>query len=370
MRCKRGIITVLSPAPCTEIDAKSPSIELLLQTSEVIALTVCCVNWDGTRYFDQTVTTLTPSADTPTPIQFPTAAFPHGPLTVRILVGDPVQPLDICNLQLYNRGGIAHKEGISAFDTPVGAKDMHLVYADDFDRMPLISASRTDADYYSHKPGGGDFSRFPFSDFESEKNPFFHTDTYFRIRADQKKNSSGLISCVKADGSGFEAAAPCYFECRFMAPNAIGSWPAFWLLTNHVKRGNIVPVDELDTIEAYGLEDLDHQNRIGYYVTSHRWNQDKAESIDPEHFIDMRSIGTGLLWDACFHTYGTRITADETVYFCDDIPVYAHPTQSVSKEYPFYFMLNLAVGGNGWPYDISQYGQIELFADFIRVYAG
>ena len=33
-------------------------------------------------------------------------------------------------------------------------------------------------------------------------------------------------------------------------------------------------------------------------------------------------------------------------------------------------MLNLAVGGNGWPVDLSRYGKIDLYADFIRVYAG
>lgn len=34
------------------------------------------------------------------------------------------------------------------------------------------------------------------------------------------------------------------------------------------------------------------------------------------------------------------------------------------------FMLNLAVGGNGWPVDLSRYGIIDLYADYVRVYAG
>ncbi len=46
------------------------------------------------------------------------------------------------------------------------------------------------------------------------------------------------------------------------------------------------------------------------------------------------------------------------------------PTQPVSKVYPFYFMLNLAVGGNGWPVDLSRYEIIDLYADFVRVFAG
>lgn len=370
MRCKRGLIALLYPAPLTEVGVETPYLDIGLRVAEAVSVTVRCVNWDGSAYVDQTVATLTPAPDEETVISFPIHKLPHGPLTVRIYAGDTDAPLDICNLQLYNHGGIGHKEGIAAFDTPVGAQGMSPVFADDFDQMPDISATRTDATYYAHKPGGGDFSQLPFSDPESSRNPFFHTDTYFRIHADWRTKGAGLISSVMADGTGFEAKAPCYFECRFLAPNAIGSWPAFWLLTNHVKRGQAVPVDELDTIEAYGLEDLDHQNRIGYYVTSHRWNQGKQETTDPANFIDMRKIGNGLLWDACFHTYGTRITSEETTYYCDDIPVYRHPTQPISKEYPFYFMLNLAIGGNGWPVDLSRYQTVALFADFIRVYAG
>ncbi len=83
----------------------------------------------------------------------------------------------------------------------------------------------------------------------------------------------------------------------------------------------------------------------------------------------MRNLGNRLGWDACFHTYGTLVTESETVYTCDNIPVFRHPTQPVSKEEPFFFMLNLAVGGNGWPVDLSRYGMIDLYADFIRVYA-
>ena len=248
---------------------------------------------------------------------------------------------------------------------------LKLAFLDDFDGPELgISAFRRDARYYCHKPGGGDFSRIPFADFESPGNPFSRKDTYLRIRADVQKNTTGLISSALADGSGFEAKAPCYFECRMLCPNAVGTWPAFWLLTNHAARGNGVPVDELDTIEAYGLEDPDHQNQNGYYVTSHRWNQGKRETTDPSFFIDMRGIGNRLGWDACFHTYGTLITEAETVYTCDGIPVYRHPPQPVSKERPFFFMLNLAVGGNGWPVDLSRYGTVDLWADFVRVYAG
>ncbi|MDB5352974.1 MAG: hypothetical protein JWN86_4221, partial [Planctomycetota bacterium] len=84
---------------------------------------------------------------------------------------------------------------------------------------------------YDHKPPNGfqDFSVHVFSGHESPKNPFTRVDSYLRIRADDRAKSSGLISSLKNDGSGIKVSAPCYFECRFLGPNAVGTWPGFWL---------------------------------------------------------------------------------------------------------------------------------------------
>ena len=364
----RQTIVVLSPTPCSIITGSTPI--YLRVTHPIGQLTVLCArpNAAGTDYIDDIVAVLPMEHDTESFV-FPAEQYPHGPITLRIC-GGTGEDRDVYHLQLYNRAGTPFLQSASNIPAPPLADGTKLVFFDDFDTPDLsISAHRRDVRYYCHKPGGGDFSQFPFTDFESEHNPFSQIDTYLRIRADHAARTTGLISSVLADGSGFEASAPCYFECRMLCPNAIGSWPAFWLLTNHVARGKHIPTDELDIIEAYGLADLDHQNQYGYYMTSHRWNQDKHETTDPESYFDMRTFGNGLGWDACFHTYGTCITEEETVYTCDNIPLYRHPTQPVSRTDPFYFMLNLAVGGNGWPVDISRYGIIDLYADYIRVYA-
>ena len=73
-----------------------------------------------------------------------------------------------------------------------------------------------------------------FSGHDSPKNPFAQVDSYLRIRASDKTQSSGLISSMKNDGSGIKVTLPCYFECRFIGPNAIGTWPGFWLMTDYM----------------------------------------------------------------------------------------------------------------------------------------
>lgn len=314
-------------------------------------------------------------------ITFPADQFPHGPLTIR-LSGANETSRDNCYLQVYNTGGKPAQAGVPA-TAPPAAKDMKLVFADDFDD-PRLSITRDGkgARYASHKPGGGDFSGLPFADHENaERTPFSQRDTYLRIRADQNKNVAGLISSVDMEGKGITAKAPCYFECRFIAPNASGTWPAFWIITNRIGE-KVRFSDELDVMEGYGGEGPKNPNARGkYMVTTHYWSQgpggkgrDTTQEGAGEKRIWMYELqnGKSSSWFESFHTYGVYVGLDETIYYCDDVPVHRHKTARVSKQYPFQFMINLAVGGaSRWPIDLSRYGGIaDMYVDYVRVYQG
>lgn len=311
---------------------------------------------------------------------FPADRYPHGPLTLRISArgGDAS---DNCYLQVYNVGGVSWNEGMPE-GPPPAAEGMRLVFADDFAGPLSISATDVSAAYYSHKPphGSTDFSVHRFSDYESPRNPFAQRDTYLRIRADDRSRSSGLISSVKNDGSGVTAQAPCYFECRFLGPNAPGSWPAFWLMTNYMlgwKGGETRPSDELDVIEAYGGEGPGHPNfGFGYQVAAHAWGQPDVQKAIADPFFKKYSpvrfseFGIPSTWFETFHVYGCKITDTDTIYYCDNIEVARHPTMPLSKKEPLFFFINLATGG-GWPVDLARYhGVIDMYVDYVRVYQG
>ena len=114
----------------------------------------------------------------------------------------------------------------------------------------------------------------PFGDHENKQTtPFAPRDTYLRIRADEAKNTTGLIASIGQDGKAITATAPCYFECHFIALSAEGTWPAFWVMTNQViAEGDNPGTDELDVIEAYGGEGPGNPNAPdSYRVVSHNW---------------------------------------------------------------------------------------------------
>jgi hypothetical protein len=309
---------------------------------------------------------------------FPADSFPHGPLTVTI-AGAVGNFKDNCYLQLYNKGGVSWNEGLPK-DPPPAAAGMKLVFADDFSGLLSIGEDAK-ATYYDHKPPHGwqDFSTIPFTSFNRPNNPFSQVDTYLRIRASEKAKSAGLLSSLKNDGSGVTATMPCYFECRLVGPNAIGTWPAFWLLTTPDKaKGANQGCDELDIIEAYGGEGPGEPNADDtYMITPHCWNQGAdGKAIETKNFralhnpCHLRKFGIPSTFFETFHTYAVKITETDTIYYCDNIEVGRHETQPLSKQRPFFFLINLATGG-GWPVDLSRYGGVvDMYVDYVRVWQG
>ncbi len=309
-------------------------------------------------------------------IVFPANRFPRGPITISVSASHGAKRNNYY-LMVYNAGGVAWHQGAPR-EAPPQAKGMKLVFLDDFDKPELsISRDGKGTTYTSHKPGGGDFSTVPFSDHENKQTtPFSQRDTYLRLRTDQHKKTAGLISALRMDGTGITVNAPCYFECRFIAQSAPGTWPAFWIMTQDIYKGLKEPVDELDIIEAYGGEGPGHPNQKGYWIASHYWNQapDGGKDYTQPRFygqIKMTELGDGnrATWYESFHTYGVLVGEEDTIYYCDNIEVTRHKTARLSGSRPLFFFINFATGG-GWPVDLSQYdGIVDMYVDYVRVYA-
>jgi hypothetical protein len=308
-------------------------------------------------------------------IVFPADRFPRGPMSIRVSASHGSRTSNYY-LMVYNEGGVSWHQGAPS-EPPPQAEGMKLVFIDEFDKPELsISRDGRGTTYTSHKPGGGDFSTIPFSDHENKQTtPFSQRDTYLRIRIDQHKNTAGLISALRMDGTGITVNAPCYFECRFIAQTAPGTWPAFWVMTQDIHKGLREPVDELDIIEAYGGEGPGHPNQTGYWIASHYWNQGPNGGKDysqPRFYdqIKMTELGDGnrATWYETFHTYGVLVGEEDTIYYCDNIEVARHKTARLSGSRPLFFFINFATGG-GWPVDLSQYdGIVDMYVDFVRVY--
>ena len=330
---------------------------------------------------------------------FPADAFPNGPTTIRIHAKDDTNRQDICELQLFNLGGFPWRQGLPKEDPP-GAKGMALVFADDFDGPLSISPDGRGARYAAHKTGGGDFSGWQFSDPVADGYPFSQRDTWLRIHASKPfggTGRSGILSSLRADGTGVCVPVPSYFECRFVAHSAPGSWPAFWTLTRGTlgmdptnplyEERKAAGTDELDIIEAYGGYGKGNPNSGGFYSqVTHFWGQERPAWANPKlpdgsdnpdyrptsFRTDTLQLGERSSWSWTPHTYGLAITETDTVYYFDNIEVGRHPTGPVSLSQPAWFLINYAIGGiSGWKIDMERYGnRSDMWVDFVRVYSG
>jgi len=305
--------------------------------------------------------------------------FPNGPINVRIFAQNEAGKKDICELQLFNTGGVKWNQGIPDRIPPaIEGKGLKLIFEDDFDGPLSISADGRGARYSSRKPRMGDFSGWQFTEPIADGKPFSQQGTWLRIAArkdeDSPKGRSGLIASVNFDGEGVWAKAPAYLECRFTAQSATTTWPAFWTITQVDRYGRKVPGDELDIIEAYGGNGPGRPNHPGYSLVTHPWRQTNPDGSKKKHpgtKVPMMELGGKSYWSTTFHTYAVFIGEKDTVYYFDDIEVFRHPSNDISVKYPHLFLINLALGGiSGWPIDMSRYNEgTDMWVDYVRVYA-
>ena len=105
---------------------------------------------------------------------------------------------------------------------------------------------------------------------------------------------------------------------------------------------NGTTADEIDVIEAYGGEGLRNPNAPLIYEAG---------------------------WAYIPHTYGLLVTRQDFVFYLDNVEVRRTPATPVAENHPMYFMVDLAIGGNGWPVDLARYGNVvDMYVDFIRAY--
>jgi hypothetical protein len=361
------MVSVLSPAYCADVGG---STTISFVAPGFVSATAKCWQSGPTWGNDTTIATMTLTGTNGAgSFVFPAASYPHGPIAIRITGTDGKAVGDTCFLQLYNTGGVSWNEGVpSTPPSAASAAGLSLVYQDDFTSMPSMSPVGAGYTYGSSR-FSLDNSTIPFTDVSSPNNPFLQRDTYLRIRCSSNQMSAGYLCSRHWDGSGFMVPQPCYMECRFIAPSAEGTWPAFWTCTTSDTNGY---VDEEDIIEGYGGDGGGQPTNgtLNYNASSHEWGQTGIPSN--EHIADlvnMAATGGSSGWAYTAHVYGMLVTGSTTTFYLDNIQIGSKVTSPMSVTNPFYFMVNLAAGG-GWPVDLSRYGGIaDMYVDYVRVYA-
>ena len=152
-----------------------------------------------------------------------------------------------------------------------------------------------------------------------------------------------------------------YMEARLKLPTGKGIWPAFWMLGSNIDKVGWPLAGEIDIMEYVGREP--HMS----YATLH------TSAAHGEHGNGKKTEFKNL--EEGFHVFGVDWTKDQITFYVDDKPVHTFAPKEKSQEVwpynqPFYFILNVAVGGNfgGMDVDNTIFPQ-EYTIDYIRVYS-
>jgi len=149
-------------------------------------------------------------------------------------------------------------------------------------------------------------------------------------------------------------------EARAKLPIGHGIWPAFWMLGQNISQVGWPKSGEIDILEYIGKEP--HM----VFTTLH--TQDSHGNTINTKKTSFPNIEEG------FHVFALDWTKDKMDFFVDDILVYTFQPEIKNEntwpfDKPFYFILNVAIGGNfgGPAVDDTVFPQ-DFIVDYIKVY--
>ncbi|WP_412463901.1 glycoside hydrolase family 16 protein [Flavobacterium mekongense] len=174
------------------------------------------------------------------------------------------------------------------------------------------------------------------------------------------KNGNDNYTSTRITTAGKKEFQYGRMEVRAKIPTGKGIWPAFWMLGSNIKKVGWPKCGEIDILEYVGRE----PHKI---FTSLHTQDSHGNTINTKK-TQIDNIEEG------FHLYAIDWTKDKIEFFVDNQSVYTfNPDKKDENVWPFnqpfYFIINVAVGGNFGGHDIDTgiFPQ-EFLIDYIRVY--
>jgi beta-glucanase (GH16 family) len=171
------------------------------------------------------------------------------------------------------------------------------------------------------------------------------------------------------------------FAAKICMPYGQGIWPAWWMVGNGEKYHLWSPtVGEIDMVEMIG--GYKHKNLTDQYAhAAVHWNN-QSNSNNPANSKSISAVwptpdgsmlhNNSLVYWAEWTPTNITIGFNEFSYYhfnTTNIPESINPVWAFSGKWPFYMILNVAVGG-AWagPPDNTTVWPQEMIVDWVRVY--
>ena len=226
-----------------------------------------------------------------------------------------------------------------------------LVWSDEFEGNS-IDRSKWTYDY-----GGQGWGNNELQSYTSRGENAYVAGGMLHIRAQKEYYEGSPYTSARMKTKGLFEFQYGYVEARIAVPAFTGIWPTFWMLGQNIDGAGWPGCGEIDILEAVNTE-----NKV--YATCHWESNGGHADYGTSRSLDVTNFHTYFLeWTP----YSVKIGVDGTQHYEMIIQDGVGQTGAFHKK--FFFLLNVAVGGNwpGFTIDDSQF-PTEMKVDYIRVY--
>jgi hypothetical protein len=254
--------------------------------------------------------------------------------------------------RISDDGGVVDGDGYQGADSYPG---MTLVWSDEFDGTAINSAN------WTYDLGASGWGNNEWQNYTSSPNNSSVADGFLTITAREEGGGYTSARMKSVDLQEFQFGR---IDIRAKLPEGQGIWPALWMLGANFPEGGWPQCGEIDIMELVGHQPGTNHGTAhwGANFGVHQYN---GSSI---------TLPGGAKFSEAFHLFSIEWQQNSIVWFMDDQPFFSiDNTQMNGQPYPFnapfFFIMNIAVGGNwpGYPDATTVFPQ-TMTVDYVRVF--
>lgn len=238
-------------------------------------------------------------------------------------------------------------------------EDYQLFWADEFD------LTEVNTDNWVVKQGGGGFGNQEVQFYQPQNATVSDGLLHIKIANETVVDGSDTYQYTSAK---LETASKVNFqygkiEARIKMPDAVGSWPAFWMLGSNIGTVGWPVCGEIDIMEWVGRGPDAASGSIFFEGT---WPDN--------HLSTLYNIPSGQSFITDFHTFAIEWEPNEIRYYCDGNKYATYKNTTIAPKnwyfnHDFFIILNCAIGGSGGGNVITLPTPKYMEVDYVRVYS-
>lgn len=249
-------------------------------------------------------------------------------------------------------GGVDDEGGYPAADA---YPDMTLVWSDEFDGTNINPA------HWTYDLGASGWGNNEWQNYTNSSSNSSVADGYLTITARQEGSGYTSARLKSVDLQEFQFGR---IDIRAKLPQGQGIWPAIWMLGSNFPEGGWPQCGEIDIMELVGHQPSTSHG-TAHWGSNFNVHQYQGSSI---------SLPAGQTFSDAFHLFSILWQEDEITWLMDDQVFYTITSNQMNGQpypfnQPFFFIMNIAVGGNwpGYPDATTVFPQ-QMVVDCIRVF--